>query len=252
MKKIITITLTFAFLFAGIAYGLPQQAQQAEQAPGRERAIERIEKAINRIKEINPDFNDQGLRRALKSFKRQEDSFCYEFAVELEYEDEGEEVEKLQRALTETGNFNKSIDGVYSWDLARSLYEFQNENQIELEGVAKFGFTLEEEAREVLNNKFDCENNEGEKHEEEEEDEEDIFGVVTECSQGECGWVSTNCCPENAGANWECVNKEKTNIDCDEDVMCPQVISPKPTSSCKCIDGGCEGEANHGGGFEIR
>ena len=252
MKKTITITLTFAFLFAGIAYGLPQQAQRTEQAPGRERAIERIEEAINRIKEINPDFNDQGLRRALESLKKQEESFCYEFTAGLEYEDEGEEVKKLQRALKQAGNFNKSIDGVYGWDLAKSLYDFQNENQIELEGVAKFGFTLEEEVREVLNDKFDCEDDEMEKPEEGEEAKEDDFGVVRECSQGECGWVSTNCCPENAGANWECVNKEKTNINCDEDVMCPQVISPKPTSGCDCLEGVCDGEASRGRRLEVR
>ncbi len=66
-------------------------------------------------------------------------------------------------------------------------------------------------------------------------------GLVTECSaDSECGWVSTNCCSENAGADWSCANKEETNIDCPSNPVCPQVISPKPTSSCVCTNGECQ------------
>lgn len=49
-----------------------------------------------------------------------------------------------------------------------------------------------------------------------------------------CQWVITNCCPETAGASWECVDVktfEKPN--CTEIlVLCPQVLSPKPNKSC--------------------
>ncbi len=76
-------------------------------------------------------------------------------------------------------------------------------------------------------------------------DEEERFDkakdqkIVRECSGNECGWLSTNCCPENAGAHWECVNIEKTTIKCSPDIYCPQVISPKPTEFCFCSDGEC-------------
>ncbi|MGV9174267.1 MAG: InlB B-repeat-containing protein [Promethearchaeia archaeon] len=68
-------------------------------------------------------------------------------------------------------------------------------------------------------------------------------GVVEKCDNDtECGWVSVNCCPENAGAKWECVNKEETNIDCSDDPVCLQVISPKPETSCICSNGECQEE----------
>ncbi len=60
----------------------------------------------------------------------------------------------------------------------------------------------------------------------------------------DCGWISTNCCPENAGANWECVNTEETVIECPENPICPQVISPKPGASCVSINGTCTPEGN--------
>jgi len=55
----------------------------------------------------------------------------------------------------------------------------------------------------------------------------------------DCTWLSTNCCPETAGANWECINK-RSNVTCSGFmVICPQVISPKPSLPCKCIQGVC-------------
>ncbi|MFP4116362.1 MAG: hypothetical protein ACLFTQ_04170 [Candidatus Aenigmatarchaeota archaeon] len=66
-------------------------------------------------------------------------------------------------------------------------------------------------------------------------------GVTTTCSSDEeCAWVSTNCCPENAGANWECVNEDETVIDCPENPVCPQVISSKPEAECGCAEGTCQ------------
>jgi len=60
----------------------------------------------------------------------------------------------------------------------------------------------------------------------------------------DCGWMSTNCCPENAGAYWECVNTEETVIECPENPICPQVISPRPETSCVSINGTCTPENN--------
>ncbi len=75
---------------------------------------------------------------------------------------------------------------------------------------------------------------------EEKNDEEESQDIISTCEKdSECAWVSINCCPENAGAEWKCVNKEETEIDCPEDVICPQVISPKPEETCVCIEGEC-------------
>lgn len=55
-----------------------------------------------------------------------------------------------------------------------------------------------------------------------------------------CEWRITNCCSENAGAKWECVNLKTFKApECPSVVICPQVISPKPTSSCSCENGNC-------------
>jgi len=67
----------------------------------------------------------------------------------------------------------------------------------------------------------------------------------TTCQSNEdCGWMITNCCPENAGAKWECVNlKTYKSKPCPKDIICPQVISPKPTIECICVRGRCAYEA---------
>jgi len=63
---------------------------------------------------------------------------------------------------------------------------------------------------------------------------------IRTCVQdSDCAWLSTNCCPETAGANWECINR-KSNVSCSGFiVICPQVISPKPSLPCKCLNGVC-------------
>ena len=64
--------------------------------------------------------------------------------------------------------------------------------------------------------------------------------IVVNCTtDADCVWMSTNCCPEKAGAYWQCLNKQ-SYIDCKSKlVLCPQVISPKPKQPCKCIGGRC-------------
>lgn len=59
-------------------------------------------------------------------------------------------------------------------------------------------------------------------------------------SDKDCEWVITNCCPANAGAKWECVNK-KTFVppECPKTIICPQVLSPKPEKACVCENGKC-------------
>jgi len=65
-------------------------------------------------------------------------------------------------------------------------------------------------------------------------------GIVRTCSSNaECDWVSTNCCPENAGAHWQCINAKLSKLDCPVNPVCLQVISPKPEKACKCINGIC-------------
>jgi len=54
-------------------------------------------------------------------------------------------------------------------------------------------------------------------------------------STPKCEWTITNCCTENAGAYWECVNMRTytPKINCSAVfTVCPQVISPKPNLQC--------------------
>jgi hypothetical protein len=56
----------------------------------------------------------------------------------------------------------------------------------------------------------------------------------------DCEWVITNCCPEMAGAHWECVNVRAWQPPiCRPDVVCAQVISPRPDIPCECEAGKC-------------
>lgn len=68
----------------------------------------------------------------------------------------------------------------------------------------------------------------------------------TDCtSDADCAWVSTNCCPENAGAYWECINPKNIKLNCPSlyrDLICPLVISPKPEKNCICKAGSCIAE----------
>ena len=78
-----------------------------------------------------------------------------------------------------------------------------------------------------------------------------LTGTVSDtpiCFRNEdCGWRPTtiingrltNCCDENAGATWKCVNLRNFSLECPYVVLCPQVISPKPTTDCLCELGSC-------------
>jgi len=56
----------------------------------------------------------------------------------------------------------------------------------------------------------------------------------------DCDWKITNCCPPRAGAMWECVNvKNYKAPECPVNVLCPQVLSPKPEAACLCKEGSC-------------
>lgn len=64
--------------------------------------------------------------------------------------------------------------------------------------------------------------------------------IVRTCTADlDCDWLSTNCCTETAGANWECISKQSDVTCTGVHVICPQVISPKPTAPCVCIHGTC-------------
>lgn len=64
--------------------------------------------------------------------------------------------------------------------------------------------------------------------------------VSKDCSSSsDCSWQITNCCPENAGGSWECINHKTFEPGCPKTILCPQVISPKPTTVCACEQGKC-------------
>jgi len=65
--------------------------------------------------------------------------------------------------------------------------------------------------------------------------------ILVNCSKDEdCDWIITNCCKEDAGAQWQCLNKN-SYIDCQSKlVLCPNVSVPKPKEECKCINNTCE------------
>jgi len=58
-------------------------------------------------------------------------------------------------------------------------------------------------------------------------------------SSSDCSWQSTNCCPESAGAKWECINGKTFQPGCPKNILCPQYVSQKPTSLCTCEQGTC-------------
>lgn len=64
--------------------------------------------------------------------------------------------------------------------------------------------------------------------------------VSKDCSSSsDCSWQITNCCFENAGGYWECINYKTFEPGCPNNVLCPQVLSPKPTGDCTCEQGKC-------------
>jgi len=66
--------------------------------------------------------------------------------------------------------------------------------------------------------------------------------ILTNCTIDEdCDWIITNCCREDAGASWECINKN-SYIDCQSKlVLCPNISVLKPKTDCKCINNTCSG-----------
>jgi hypothetical protein len=64
--------------------------------------------------------------------------------------------------------------------------------------------------------------------------------IIFNCSKDkDCDWLITNCCKEDAGAEWQCLNKN-SYIDCKSKlVLCPNISIPKPKVECKCINGTC-------------
>ena len=72
-----------------------------------------------------------------------------------------------------------------------------------------------------------------------------VFGLIAPLpnvctSDSQCEWRITNCCSEQAGAKWECVNtREFKQPECPSIVICPQVLSPKPAQPCVCELGKC-------------
>jgi hypothetical protein len=58
-------------------------------------------------------------------------------------------------------------------------------------------------------------------------------------SNFDCEWKITNCCTENEGAKWECVNVKSFNLSCPKFVICPKILSPKPNLFCGCEKGEC-------------
>jgi hypothetical protein len=67
-----------------------------------------------------------------------------------------------------------------------------------------------------------------------------IYAVIQQVTQQRCEWKITNCCPENAGAEWSCVKmKDFRQPSCTDLILCPQVVSPKPSMSCVNVNGTC-------------
>jgi len=50
------------------------------------------------------------------------------FTKYLNYGDEGDEVKKVQRFLTDLGFYNSEIDGIYGPLTTQAVKDFQNEN----------------------------------------------------------------------------------------------------------------------------
>ena len=67
-----------------------------------------------------------------------------------------------------------------------------------------------------------------------------IYAITHQVTQQKCEWKITNCCQENAGAEWSCVKLEDfREPSCTGLILCPQVISPKPSLNCVNVNGVC-------------
>jgi len=56
----------------------------------------------------------------------------------------------------------------------------------------------------------------------------------------DCVMDSINCCSE-IGADWSCINQERSNVDCPigAEFTCPREEIPKPQVACKCLNSAC-------------
>ncbi len=187
MKKFIytILILTFAFIAfdsasAVVADDANSRGQMGVEM-GRANAASRVEAVIERIEEMDLDINTERLRDVLERIMERRQKDCYQIEEELEFGDSGEEVEALNKALRKEGYYrrhfadNDSSD--YGWDTAKALYDYQKDNDLEEDSFkVEMGFELSEEARELLNNKYDCEEmaeDEDVDEDEEDDDEED-------------------------------------------------------------------------------
>lgn len=179
MKKLIfLIAVIFSFSVVSFAFGVSSVERTVERATvGHQRAMEAINTSIERMEVRGTNMNTQRLREvlALLLLKTEQDDFCHDFDTELNYKDESDGVKALQEALRKEGHFKGSANSYYGWDLARALYDYQNENDITPDGdLEKMGFVLSEEARENLNHKYSCEiEDDDEDNDEEKDDDED-------------------------------------------------------------------------------
>ncbi|MGM0439047.1 MAG: peptidoglycan-binding protein [Patescibacteria group bacterium] len=258
MKKIISLGLIFVFAFGLIGFTAAntpevgnEDLEDSVKTTGLENAESRINRVMEKIEAMNIEgVNLKGLENALRNIiKNQgEDKECLEVVSGLEFEDEGEDVEVLREVLEELDYYDDDFEDEgsdeYGWGIAKAVYDYQQDNDIETDSdMERLGFKLSEETREGLNEDYECEDEEDEEEEEEDEEDEDDEDLNEKCEvDDQCEWVSTNCCPENAGANWECLNSEEVDLECEGDEMCPQVISPKPSTPCECEDEECEAE----------
>lgn len=81
------------------------------------------------------------------------------------------------------------------------------------------------------------------------------------CSSNlDCSWTITNCCTENTGGSWECINSNTSTIICPSIISCPSIpcnpdgscnfsswvcsnnqfcVSKQPSQICSCKQGVC-------------
>ena len=75
------------------------------------------------------------------------------------------------------------------------------------------------------------------------------YDLIPSACFPDCQWVSTNCCPEHSGANWECTHLSQSDMNCSEDAGhiwpcegcgCTEEEVPKPNPRyCTCLNESC-------------
>ena len=64
--------------------------------------------------------------------------------------------------------------------------------------------------------------------------------VETSCkADSDCSWEITNCCAQEAGGKWDCINGKTFVPGCLDNILCPDIVSPEPTTKCGCVQGEC-------------